>query len=157
METLYFYIAFGVLIVWTITLTVLYITAIRHYKKLSINKDQGLEDAINTIFAGLKDLDKRSTSIQNRVDNIEEESLEHIQKVAIKRFNPFGDTGGNQSFAVTFLDANDNGIVFSSLHGRSGTRIYGKPIKSGKQDGYELSEEEKDIINLAIKGDANGE
>lgn len=156
MDILYFYIALAVLVVWAVTLTVLYVSAVRHYKKLSITKDQGLEDAINTIFAGLKDLDERIMSIEDRVGTIEEESMEHIQKVAIQRFNPFGDTGGNQSFTVTFLDANNNGIVFSSLHGRSGTRIYGKPVKSGSQDGYELSQEEKEIINLAIKGDKNG-
>lgn len=156
MSNLYFYIALGVLAAWAITLTVLYITAVRHYKKLSINKDQGLEDAINTIFGGLKDLDERIMSTEDRIGKIEEGSMKHIQKVAIQRFNPFGDTGGNQSFTVTFLDADNDGIVFSSLHGRSGTRIYGKPVKSGSQDGYELSQEEKDIIKLAIKGDNNG-
>lgn len=156
MDMLYIYIPLGVLIVWVITLSILYFISIRHYKKLSIGKDQGLEDAVNTIFAGLKNLDERASSIKERVEQVEKDSIKHIQKVAIKRFNPFGDTGGNQSFSVTFLDDNNDGIVFSSLHGRSGTRIYGKPVKSGNQNGYELSQEEREIINLAIKGDKNG-
>lgn len=156
MDMLHIYIPLIVLILWVVILTVLYFASVRHYKRFSIDNDQGLEDAINTIFTGLKDLDEKSSTIKERVGQIEKDNVRHMQKFAIKRFNPFGDTGGNQSFSVIFLDGNNDGIVFSSLHGRSGTRIYGKPVKSGNQDGYELSQEERDIINLVIKGDKNG-
>lgn len=146
----------GILIVWVMLLTFLYIKSVRHYKKLTAGDGKSLEDAINTIFSGLEKLNSKHTLLENKVTQIKQDSLKHIQKVAIKRFNPFGDTGGDQSFSVTMLDSNNDGVVFSSLHGRSGTRIYGKPVKSGKQDGYELSEEEQDIISLAIKGGKNG-
>ena len=36
------------------------------------------------------------------------------------RFNPFEDTGGNQSFALALLDAHGDGFVISSLHARHG-------------------------------------
>ena len=52
---------------------------------------------------------------------------------------------------MALLDANNDGVVLSSLHGRSGTRIYAKPVSSGKQMEHELSSEEEDVINLAMK------
>src|SRR5437870_770055 len=50
------------------------------------------------------------------------------QKISIVRFNPFGDTGGDQSFAIAVLDGHDSGYVLTSIHGRQGTRVYVKPI-----------------------------
>jgi len=73
-----------------------------------------------------------------------------IQKVGVVRFNPFKDTGGDQSFAIALLDKNNNGVVISSLYSREGTRIYTKPIEKGDSS-YHLSEEEKQAIEKAIK------
>lgn len=72
------------------------------------------------------------------------------QKISIVRFNPFGDTGGDQSFVLAVLDAQDSGYVLTSIHGREGTRVYVKPIDEGKSK-YPLSEEEKRALKQAAK------
>jgi len=64
-----------------------------------------------------------------------------IAHVGLVRFNPFDDTGGNQSFALALLDANADGVVLSSLHSRAATRVYVKAILSGRAEAP-LSEEE---------------
>jgi hypothetical protein len=64
-----------------------------------------------------------------------------VQHVGLVRFNPFEDTGGNQSFALALLDADADGIVLSSLHSRTGTRVYVKAILAGRSDA-QLSAEE---------------
>jgi len=64
------------------------------------------------------------------------------------RFNPFNETGGNQSFSVAILDGNDCGIVISSLFSRNENRVYGKPIKNGVSE-FPLTDEEKEAIRLA--------
>jgi hypothetical protein len=74
-----------------------------------------------------------------------------ITKVGVVRFNPFKDTGGDQSFAIALMDSNNNGLVISSLYSREGTRIYTKPIEAGKSINYNLSDEEQEAINKAIK------
>jgi hypothetical protein len=71
-----------------------------------------------------------------------------VQKMGLVRFNPFEDTGGNQSFAVALLDANDDGLIVSSLHSRNGTRIYAKALSAGRADAA-LSEEEADALRRA--------
>ena len=123
----------------------------RHYKKLTVSDETSLEDAVNTILRGLEELHGMFSSVDARVTTLETKNIKNIQRVGMKRFNPFGDTGGNQSFSMALLDANNDGVVLSSLHGRSGTRIYAKPVKSGKQLEHELSSEEQDVVKFAAK------
>jgi hypothetical protein len=72
------------------------------------------------------------------------------QKISIVRFNPFGDTGGDQSFVLAVLDAHNSGYVLTSIHGREGTRVYVKPVDDGKSK-YPLSAEEKKGLAQAAK------
>ncbi|MCA9349787.1 DUF4446 family protein [Candidatus Saccharibacteria bacterium] len=71
------------------------------------------------------------------------------QKIGLIRFNPFKDTGGDQSFCLTILDAHNTGYCLSSIHTRSGTRVYCKEIQKGKSL-HHLSEEEQASITKAI-------
>ena len=64
-----------------------------------------------------------------------------VQHVGLVRFNPFEDTGGRQSFALALLDSGADGIVLSSLHSRTATRVYVKAILAGRSEAP-LSEEE---------------
>ena len=57
-----------------------------------------------------------------------------FQRVGLVRYNPFEETGGNQSFALALLDAAGDGWVLSSLHAREGTRVYAKSITGGRSD-----------------------
>ena len=71
-----------------------------------------------------------------------------FQRIGLVRFNPFEDTGSNQSFALALLDADDDGVVISSLHARGGTRIYAKAVAAGRPEAT-LSEEEAQALDLA--------
>ncbi len=83
-----------------------------------------------------------------RTGALEVSGLRAFQRVGLVRFNPFEDTGGNQSFALALLDREGNGLVLSSLHSRTGTRVYAKPIRGGRSDAA-LSEEETAAIKQA--------
>ncbi len=83
-----------------------------------------------------------------RTGALETASLRAFQRVGLVRFNPFEDTGGNQSFALALLDAEGNGWVLSSLHSRNGTRVYAKAIRGGRSEAA-LSDEESSAIKQA--------
>jgi hypothetical protein len=83
-----------------------------------------------------------------RTGALEKAGLRAFQRVGLVRFNPFEETGGNQSFALALLDAEGDGWVLSSLHARSGTRVYAKAIRAGRSDAA-LSEEETAAIRQA--------
>jgi hypothetical protein len=72
-----------------------------------------------------------------------------FQRIGLVRFNPFEDTGGNQSFALALLDHHGDGFVISSLHARAGTRVYGKAVSRGTSE-TTLSSEESEALRLAL-------
>jgi hypothetical protein len=65
------------------------------------------------------------------------------------RFNPFNDTGGDQSFILALLDGKNAGVVISGLYSWSGTRWYAKKVVDGKGVEHELSKDEKKAIDEA--------
>ena len=83
-----------------------------------------------------------------RTQALEQEARKAVQRVGLVRFNPFEDTGSNQSFALALLDADEDGVVLSSLHSRQATRLYAKPIAGGRSDAA-LSAEETEALRLA--------
>jgi hypothetical protein len=73
-----------------------------------------------------------------------------IEKMKLIRFNPFDDVGGDQSFILVLLNKENSGLLLTSLHHRSFTRLYAKTIKKGEGDNITLSKEEKSAILKAI-------
>lgn len=89
-------------------------------------------------------------ALRQTVQGMEAPVSRSVQYIGVVRYNPFGDTGGDQSFAVALLDQHADGVVISSLHGRTATRFYAKPIKGGASSGLSLSEEEEQAIKQAM-------
>lgn len=93
---------------------------------------------------------KELLDLENKVTVYHNNGLQHTQKVELLRFNPYNDTGGDQSFTLCFLNSEGSGIVLTSLHARSGTRVFSKEIKQGKGLKYQLSKEEELVIKKAL-------
>jgi hypothetical protein len=87
--------------------------------------------------------------MRKAVSGLEAPVARSVQNIGVVRYNPFGDTGGDQSFAVALLDQQGDGVVMSSLHGRAATRFYAKPVK-GSASAVTLSEEEELAIQQAM-------
>ena len=101
----------------------------------------------------LADQNKNNQSIEDltkQIEAVRRDSSFHIQKVGLIRFNPFSEVGGDHSFSVALLDANNTGFVATSIHTRDRTRVYAKVIKKGKSE-IELSSEERKAIAEAQK------
>ncbi len=99
----------------------------------------------------LKQFDELKKSFEKlslEFEALKEENRLSLQKIGLVRFNPFSEIGGNQSFSLALLDANDDGLVMTSFYTREGNRVYGKPIKKGKSQ-YALSREEVKAIEKA--------
>ena len=109
----------------------------------------GLDELLDRQFGRLDTIAERVEALNRLHRELETLSQQSIQKVGVIRFNPFSDTGGDQSFAVALLDAAGNGVVLSSLHGRADTRIFAKSVQAGRSK-HALSDEEQDAIRKAL-------
>jgi hypothetical protein len=74
-----------------------------------------------------------------------------LRHVAVVRYDAFGDMGGRLSFTVALLDDAADGVVLSSIHGRTESRTYAKGVKAGASE-LSLSPEEQQAIELAMRG-----
>jgi hypothetical protein len=99
-------------------------------------------DKVYAVAAELDDLAGRSAVLETN-------GRRAIQRVGLVRFNPFEDTGGNQSFSLALTDAGGDGFVVSSLHARTGTRVYAKALVAGRADSA-LSAEEAEALRQAL-------
>lgn len=110
---------------------------------------EGLDGVLAEQGKRVRDLGDEAKRIRNDVARLDVMAETSIQKVGMVRFNPFDDTGGDQSFALALLDSADNGIVIASLFARDGSRIYAKQVIKGESR-HHLSEEEREAIRRAI-------
>ena len=106
------------------------------------------EEVLQAIDSFEKELSKTELDLSD----LRKEGLLHISRFWLLRYNPYEDSGGDQSFTVALLDEGGSGIVLTSLHARSGTRVFGKPVDKGKSSKYRLSSEEEEVIKKALNG-----
>lgn len=113
------------------------------------NKNQKEPESLGDITEYLKKLKESHEEISRGLKELKEENKKNLQKIGMVRYNPFQESGGEQSFSIAVLDGNNNGFVMTSLHYRESNRVYAKPIEQGKSK-YQLSKEELEAINKAI-------
>ena len=109
----------------------------------------GIDEILDRQLKRIEGLSERVDALNKLHHELENLSQHTIQKVAVIRYNPFADTGGDQSFAIAMLDSLGNGVVLSSLHSRTDTRVFAKPVQSGRSK-FQLSDEEQDAIKKAL-------
>jgi Protein of unknown function (DUF4446) len=128
--------------------------AVRAYRRLlgAGGTDAKSLEAILTEHVGRVDsVSGRITELQGLHEFLERRSRGSLQHIGLVRFNPFEDTGSDQSFAIALLDDRRDGIVLSSLHGRTYTRVFAKPVEAGISR-HSLSDEETEAIRIAVEG-----
>ncbi len=145
------------LAIWVVLLSIFLARAIAHYRSLA--KGENIKDLGKILerLASKQDFQQRQIAqIEEKLAGFYNLSLSHFTKHALIRFNPFEETGGDQSFVVALLDSKNNGIVFSSLHSRSGTRVYAKEIVGAKPTNHKFSKEEKEAVEKAARPTPSG-
>lgn len=145
-------IGFIISFIWLIALSLLFWQLLSHYNNLTKGmSNKGLKAVLDEVLKDLEESSKEIELIKKKCLVLEKDGILHIQKVGLLRFNPFEDTGGDQSFVLSLVNDNNTGVVISSLYSRAGTRWYAKRVINGKGLEHELSEEEKKSIKEAKK------
>ena len=105
------------------------------------------------VFAGvdsvrLDGFETQLAALVRRMEAAEARGEKSLHRIGVVRYNPFPDTGSNQSFVLAVLDAKGDGFVMSSLHSRQQTRVFLKTLTAGRSDSA-LSAEESEAIQSA--------
>ena len=88
------------------------------------------------------------TGLRQEVAALRLEAVDALRHLAVVRYDAFGDMGGHLSWSLALLDDSGNGVVLTSIHGRSDARTYAKSIASWTCE-QQLSPEEEDALTHA--------
>ncbi len=122
-------------------------TVKRLLNQTGVNLD---EDVTHGLMRRITRLEAKSEELYPRIDVLERIAAASVQKMGFIRFNPFQDTGGDNSFILVLLDQSNTGVILSSLYMREGVRVYAKSVEEGKPK-HVLSEEEKKVLEHTIR------
>ena len=109
---------------------------------------RSLEAVLEAHLRRVGEVDASVRSLEQRTAALEAQGRKAVQRVGLVRFNPFEDTGSNQSFALAMLDEDGDGVIVSSLHTRNATRVYVRPVSGGVAE-KALSDEEAQALSQA--------
>lgn len=137
------------LLLWVVALQWRLSRLHRRYRAAMTGASGGdLEAALGQQQATQQEHTERLRRLEAHSHALAEQLATQAGRVGIVRFNPFQDSGGDQSFSVAWVDANTTGVVISSLYSRAGVRVYAKPLDKGTS-AYTLTEEEQAAIQAA--------
>jgi len=128
----------------------------RHYTILQ--GEDGAESFVTAVSRKAQEVDRLREAVEGartEVDSLRLALSDAIRHVAVVRYDAFNDMGGRMSFSAAMLDDAGDGLVISSINGRSETRTYAKGVKAGSSDAL-LSPEEEQVIEYAQRGATGG-
>lgn len=109
-------------------------------------------DPGRTLPAIAKAVEKNQLQIEGlarNVDEMREKSRSFFQRTGLVRYDAFEDIGGQQSYSLSLLDGNMDGIILTYLTGRNSTRSYTVSVKGGVAS-RKLSDEEARALDEAL-------
>ena len=113
-------------------------------------------DIIGALGAARKQLDGLDRRIDAVVVALEEQAELRrlaLQRFGLVRYDAFEEMGGQLSFSAAFLDDRGDGVVITSINGRTETRTYAKPLRNLDSE-HNLSDEERQAISMATSSEA---
>jgi len=97
---------------------------------------------------GVDALPEDVVGLRQEVAALRAEAGGALRHLAVVRYDAFGDMGGHLSWSLALLDDGGDGVVLTSIHGRSEARTYAKSIV-GWTCQQQLSPEEDEAVSHA--------
>jgi hypothetical protein len=94
------------------------------------------------------DLPTDVEGLRSEVQALRMEAAQAMRHLAVVRYDAFGDMGGHLSWSMALLDDGGDGVVLTSIHGRSEARTYAKNV-TGWSCEQQLSPEEEEAVKFA--------
>lgn len=122
----------------------------KYEKIMSETKEKSVEKMLCDVFNFTNETSLKNKELEYKLNKIERNMQNCIQKVGIIRYNAFEGVGSDLSFVIALLDDNDNGVVINGIYARESSTTYAKLIEGGNSKNT-LSAEEIQAIDIARK------
>jgi hypothetical protein len=117
------------------------------------NQETDIIGALETARRQLDAFDRRIDALVVALEEQAELRRLALQRFGLVRYDAFQEMGGQLSFSAALLDDRGDGIMITSINGRTETRTYAKPLKNLDSE-HNLSEEERQAISIAASSEA---
>jgi hypothetical protein len=120
--------------------------------------ESGDNDLLATVGESVgkaREVEQKMNIVTNAQEDLASVGRLAVQRFAVVRYDAFEDMGGQLSFSAALLDDYGDGIVITSINGRTETRTYAKPVRAMKSQ-HNLSDEERAAIESAVSGNGRG-
>lgn len=120
--------------------------------------EDGDHDLLATVGESVgrtREIEQKFSSVTNAQEDLASVGRLAIQRFAVVRYDAFEDMGGQLSFSAALLDDYGDGIVITSINGRTETRTYAKSVR-GMKSQHNLSDEERASIEAAVSNTGRG-
>jgi hypothetical protein len=97
---------------------------------------------------GLEAVPEDVLGLRQEVAALRAEAAGALRHLSVVRYDAFGDMGGHLSWSLALADDGGDGVVLTSIHGRSDARTYAKTITGWSSD-QQLSPEEEEALTHA--------
>ncbi len=94
------------------------------------------------------DLPEDALGLRHEVAALRAEGASALKHLAVVRYDAFEGAGGGLSWSLALLDDHGDGVLVTSIHGRTEARTYAKSVVDWSCD-QPLSPEEADAVQRA--------
>ena len=140
-----------------VLVVMLRIRKVRREYRMLLGKS-GDQDLLATVGASVgktREVEQKMQSVTDAQEDLASVGRLALQRFSIVRYDAFEDMGGQLSFSAALLDDYGDGIVVTSINGRTETRTYAKSVRAMKSQ-HNLSDEEREAIESAVSGTDRG-
>jgi hypothetical protein len=95
--------------------------------------------------SGIEAVPEGVLGLRQEVAALRAEAAGALRHLSVVRYDAFGDMGGHLSWSLALADDAGDGVVLTSIHGRSEARTYAKTIAGWSSD-QQLSREEEEAV-----------
>lgn len=111
--------------------------------------DETFVEVVAHTIDSMADLRDDVATMRSEIKRLRYELGDAVRHVSVVRYDAFNDLAGRLSFSAALLDDGANGLVMTSIHARSETRLYIKGVRGGDSENP-LSPEERQAVDVAM-------
>lgn len=117
----------------------------KKYDFFTQGKEANIDEVLTKTLNELHTTRVELAELQDKHARLKEQVQNCLQNVKMVRYDAFDAMGGKMSYSLLLTDANNKGIILTSIYGRDESRNFAKDIDNGKSS-YVLADEEKQLL-----------